>query len=64
MTLLIRSENLLKKNKIIRFHLTNELAGDDPEPGKLKKMDLTYKVGWSKLNKTFGEGEWVNLFND
>lgn len=57
-------KEVVEKNKIIRFHLTNELAGIDPEPGKLKKLDLTYKAGWIKVNKTFGEGEWVNLFNN
>ena len=57
-------KEVVEKNKIIRFHVTNELAGVDPEPGKLKKLDISYKAGWIKANKTFGEGEWLNLFDN
>jgi len=57
-------KEVVEKNKIVRFHVTNELAGVDPEPGKLKKLEISYKAGWVKVNKTFGEGEWLNLFDN
>jgi hypothetical protein len=52
---------IVEKNRTSRFQITNELAGGDPQYGQPKKLDLVYKIGRSKINKTFGEGEWISL---
>lgn len=57
-------KEFVEKNKTVRFHLSNNLTGVDPEPGVIKNLDINYKAGWVKINKTFGEGEWINLLED
>jgi hypothetical protein len=53
---------LIKENKL-SLVISNDMTGEyfDPEPGRLKRFNIRYTYGDKFYEKTFNEGDFMNL---